>query len=189
MKIHLISLFIIILIFSCGHENPKLQSISTKTPVDSIVVLKNENNKMICIYRFSNSNPKKLNEKITFLPNGEIDYSKSMFLQVIENDLVLWSPNEKQYPIPIKRYAQFIGWKITNDSIGNQTIKLDTTFFRENSKIENYLKLLPPKGKVLETLFLDTIIKSKGEENKTIIRTIEYDVDLRDLLIDKIKEL
>ena len=61
--------------------------------------------------------------------------------------------------------------------------------FRENSKIENYLKLLPPKGKVLETLFLDTIIKSKGEENKTIIRTIEYDVDLRDLLIDKIKEL
>ena len=190
MKIYFISLIIFLLYISCAKEKPKSEIITSEKIADSIVIIKNENDKIISAYRFSNGNSKKLNEKITFLPNGKIDYSNSFFLEIINNDLVLHSSYNELYPIPQKRYAEFIGWKITNDSLNNsQIIKSDTTFFREDFKIKNYNKILPPKGKVVETIFLDTLIKSKGKENETIIRTVEYEVDLRDLLIYRVNKL
>ncbi|CAM3531816.1 hypothetical protein FLGE108171_01775 [Flavobacterium gelidilacus] len=190
-KIGKLILFVILITsISCNQKIKKeTNSSPSKTPDDSIVVVKNEEDKIVCVYRFSKGDSKKLNEKITFLASGEIDYTNSIFLQIIGNDLYLRSPYDIHYPILKKRFAEFIGFKISNDSLNNaQIIKSDTTFFGEDSKIKNYIKKLPLKGKVIETIFLDTLIKTKGKENQTIIRTLEYEVDLRDLLFDRINE-
>jgi hypothetical protein len=129
-----------------------------------------------CIYSISNQNNRKLKEKIEFFPNGKIDYSKSTFLERKGNDLYFHSQYSKQYPIPKKRFVQF-------------TSKSDTVFFRENGEIKNYKKILPNCGKIIETIFLDSIVKIQNKEEHTVIRTIEYKIDLNDLLFDKIKSL
>ena len=180
--------FLIILVFfSCKKEVEKTHIEKEKT--DSIVVIKDENNKINCIYRFSNEKEKVLNELISFTKNGKIDYAKSNFAEIVGNDLIFHSQYDKKYRIPDERFLEFIGTKIINQSDSVQIIKPDTIFFREDSKIENYKKILPPYGKILETIFLDTIIKEKNKLNKTIIRTIEYKIDLRDLLIERTEEI
>ncbi len=179
--------FLIILVFfSCKREVEKTHI--EKEEIDSIVVLKDKNNKINCIYRFSNEKEKVLNELISFTKNGKIDYAKSNFAEIVGNDLIFHSQYDKKYRIPDKRFLEFIGTKIINQSDSVQIIKLDTIFFSEDSRIENYKKNLPPYGKILETIFLDTIIKEKNKLNKTIIRTIEYKIDLRNLLIERTEE-
>jgi len=183
-------LFIVIFCFSCNKENKKNQKIvRKKEPLDSIIILNDNNGNINCIYRFSNHKEKVLKEKISFFSNGKIDYSNSNFAEIVGNDLKFHSVYEKKYKIPKKRFLQFIGNVITNNSDSVQILKPDTLHFNEDSKIINYKKNLPPYGKILETIFLDTIIKDKNEPNKTIIRTIEYEIDLRDLLIYRAKKI
>lgn len=160
-----------------------------KGKFDSIVVIEDENNKIKCIYKFSNEKEKVLNELISFTKDGKIDYAKSSFAEIVGDDLIFHSQYDKKYQIPDKRFLEFIGTKIINQSDSLQLIKPDTIFFSKDSKIENYKKILPPYGKILETIFLDTIVKEKNKLNKTIIRTIEYKIDLRDLLIDRAEEI
>ena len=188
----IIYLLIIIFCSSCNKESKKNQKIVRKEePLDSIIVLNDNNGNINCIYKFSNRKEKVLNEKISFFSDGKIDYSKSNFAEVDGNDLKFHSVYDKKYKIPKKRFLEFIGTVIINQSDSVQILKPDTLFFNEDSKIINYKKNLPPYGKIVETIFLDTIIKQKNEQNKTIIRTIEYEIDLRDLLIyraEKIKK-
>lgn len=159
-----------------------------KEKFDSIVVIKDENKQINCIYRFSNEKGKVLNELISFTKDGKIDYAKSNFAEIVGNDLIFHSQYDKKYQIPDKRFLEFIGTKIINQSDSVQIIKPDTIFFSEDSKIENYKKKLPPYGKILETIILDTIIKEKHRPNKKIIITIEYKIDLRDLLINRAEQ-
>lgn len=185
-------LYFLIILFcsSCNKENKKNEKIvRKKEPLDSIIVLNDNNGNINCIYRFSNHKEKVLKEKISFFSNGKIDYSNSNFAEIVGNDLKFHSAYEKKYKIPKKRFLQFIGNVIINNSDNVQILKPDTLHFNEDSKIINYKKNLPPYGKVLETIFLDTIIKDKNEPNKTIIRTIEYEIDLRDLLIYRAKKI
>ena len=180
--------FLIILVFfSCKREMKKTHI--EKPKFDSIVVLKDENKKINCIYRFSNEKEKVLNELISFTKDGKIDYAKSNFAEIVGNDLIFHSQYDKKYQIPDKRFLEFIGTKIINQSDSVQIIKPDTIFFSEDSKIKNYKKKLPPYGKVLETIILDTIIKQKNRPTKKIIRTIEYKIDLRDLLINRAEQI
>ena len=76
------------------------------------------------------------------------------------------------YPIPKKRVLELVS-------------NLDLIFFREKGEIKNCKKILRKRVKVIETIFLHTIIKAKNNQN--FIRTIEYEIDLNDLLFDKIK--
>jgi hypothetical protein len=187
-------LYLLIILFcsSCNKENTKKRKIvRKKEPLDSIIVLNDNNGNINCIYRFSNHKEKVLKEKISFFSNGKIDYSKSSFAEVVGNDLKFHSTYENKYKISKKRFLEFIGTVIINQSDSVQILKPDTIHFNEDSKIINYKKNLPPYGKIVETIFLDTIIKEKNKESKTIIRTIEYEIDLRDLLIyraEKIKK-
>ncbi len=167
------------MILSCGKakkaesENQLIQQITN----DSVVFIMNKNNNVItCVYSFSNQNKKQLKEKIEFFPNGKIDYSKSTFLERKGNDLYFHSQYSEQYPIPKKRYVEF-------------TSKSDTVYFREKGEIKNYKKKLPNNGKIIETIFLDSIVKVQNNEKQKVIRTVEYKIDLNDLLFDKIKTL
>lgn len=132
--------FLIILVFfSCKREMKKTHI--EKEKFDSIVVIKDENKQINCFYRFSNEKGKVLNELISFTKDGKIDYARSNFVEIVGNDLIFHSQYDKKYQIPNKRFLEFIGTKITNQSDSVQIIKPDTIFFNEDSKIENYKKI------------------------------------------------
>jgi len=169
--------FILLIILSCGKakETESNNYLIKQIANDSVSFLVNKKNNLItCVYSFSNRNEKQLKEKIEFFSNGQIDYSKSTFLKRKGNDLYFYSQYSKQYPIPKKRYVEF-------------TSKSDTVFFREKGEIKNYKKVLSNRGKIIETIFLDSIVKVQNNEKQKIIRTLEYQIDLNDLLFDKIK--
>lgn len=171
------SIFILIIFISCEKVN-KVKSNNyflKQIANDSVAFLVDKkNNQIKCIYSFTNKDDKQLKEKIEFFSNGKIDYSKSTFLERKENNIYFHSRYSKQYPIPKKRYVEFIS-------------KTDTIFFRERGEIKNYKKKLPNTGKIIEIIFLDSVIKKQNNERQKVIRTIEYKIDLNDLLFDKIK--
>ncbi|OYU85343.1 MAG: hypothetical protein CFE24_02235 [Flavobacterium sp. BFFFF2] len=194
MTKYLTFLISILLVFSCAKE------VSNKDVVhmpiireksnDSIIIELDKNDKITSVYRFSNGDKKVMREKIAFLPNGKIDYSKSAFLEVRGKDLYFRSIYDSKYPIPKKRYAQYIGNKYIKPDFSNfEKLKLDSTFFRENGKISNYSKVLSRRGKIIETIFLDTVIKVKNDEDQIVIRSVEYEIDLDNLLIKRVQEI
>ncbi|MCO6164486.1 hypothetical protein [Flavobacterium sp. NRK F7] len=156
-----------------------------KKSSDSIIADLDENNKVVRIYSFLNTPEKPMKEMITFLRNGEIDSSKSTFLEIRNKDMYFHSPYAKNS----RRFVKFLGNDSINENFNNfSKVKLDSMFFNKKGIIKNYKNVMAQRGKIVETVFLDTIIE-KDKENHTIIRTIEYYIDINNLLINKVEKI
>ncbi|WP_324692323.1 hypothetical protein [Flavobacterium cheonhonense] len=175
------------LLLSCN-KSDKLIKATYENSIDSIVVYKDKNGHIECIYNILNNKDKFVKEGICFLSNGEIDYDKSRFLKIDGNKLYYFSPYNRFYKIGTDRYVVFKG----NDSIKKdfsnlELLKLSEFNFNENGVIENYDKKIPKIGIVEEIIFLDTLVKSE-KGNEKIIETIISYIDLENLLISKLKK-
>ncbi|VXA91338.1 conserved hypothetical protein [Flavobacterium sp. 9AF] len=185
-----IKLFLPILLLSflsCSKVKNEGLTISDipKKSSDSIIADLDENNKVVRIYSFLSTPEKPMKEMITFLRNGEIDSSKSTFLEIRNKDIYFHSPYAKNS----RRFVNFFGNDSINENFNNfSKVKLDSMFFNKNGVIKNYKNVMPQRGKIVETVFLDTIIE-KDNVNHSIIRTIEYYIDINNLLINKVEKI
>jgi len=128
-----------------------------------------------------------LNDEIMyFYPNGEIDYSKSVFVEIKNNNLYYHSPYNFKYKMGENRFVFFRGNdRIKKDFSNIKKLTLEGFSFDEKGMIENYKNTIPKMGLIEETIVLDTLIKS-NKGNKKIIRTIETYVNINDILIKNI---
>jgi hypothetical protein len=190
MNLKLIIILITLLFLSCSKDKKVIHE-DLKSPdnlIDSVIVEVNKQNEIIRVYSFLNTPEKPIKEMITFQDNNKIDFTKSTFLEVKNDDLYFYSHYSK-YPIPKKRFIQFIFSDSINSNFDNfSKIKLDTAFFNIDGVIEDYKSKLSKKGKIVETVFLDSLVVKNNEEQK-VIRTLEYYVDLDNLLIDNLKAI
>ncbi len=185
-------LYVVFVLFliSCNKKQNRIQANQTKYETTELIIGLDSLKRLSYAYTQILDSLNTSAELVSFHSDGKIDYTKSNCLEIKGNDLFYYSPyNIPKYKIGINRFVVFK----SSDSVNNQfsninTIKLSKYNFNENGIIINYKEKVYSKGIVEETIFLDTIIKSR-KGNKTIIRTLNTLVNLDNLLINRIDEI
>lgn len=186
----IVSFLFAISINSCDKKQTVLKKVNEDIPKENVYIGRDSLQNVKYIYKSYSkmkNEPFILNDEIIyFYPNGEINYRKSVFVEIKNNNLYYYSPYSFKYKMGENRFVFFRG----NDSIKKdfsniKKLSLEGFSFDERGIIENYEKGIPKMGLIEETIVLDTLIKS-NKGNKKIIRTIETYININDILIKNI---
>ncbi|OWP74533.1 hypothetical protein [Flavobacterium oreochromis] len=184
------SVLLVISIGSCDKKKTVSTNINKKIEKENVYIGEDSLGNISYIYKsYSKMKNEPFilnNEIIYFYPNGEINYSKSVFVEIKNNNLYYHSPYNSKYKMGENRFVFFKGNDSLKKDFSNiKKLNLKGFNFNEKGIIENYQSIIPKMGLIEETIVLDTLIKSnKGD--KKIIRTIETYVNINDILIKNI---